>query len=50
MTGDPAAEAIGALRAHQEAAGMQFENPDEAVEVPDDGSGTPAWMLRDEVL
>lgn len=50
MREDPAEEAIEALRAHQEAMGMRFENPDAPVEAPDDGSGTPGWMLRDEVL
>jgi hypothetical protein len=48
MTEDPAAGAIEALRAHQEAMGMQFENPDTPVEAPDDGSGTPAWMTQDK--
>lgn len=50
MTEDPAAEAIEALRAHQEAMGMRFEDPDAKVEASGDSSGTPAWMTRDEVL
>jgi hypothetical protein len=29
---------------------MRFANPDEVVAAPDDPSGTPAWMLRDEEL
>lgn len=31
MTEDPAAEAIAALRAHQEEMGMRFEDPDAPV-------------------
>jgi hypothetical protein len=46
MIPDPAGEALAALREHQEAAGMRFENPDAPVAGKDDG--TPAWMTRDE--
>ena len=47
MTEDPAAEAKEALRAHQEALGLQFSNPDAPVEgtVPDE---LPRWMTEDE--
>jgi hypothetical protein len=31
MISDPAEEALAALRAHQEEAGMKFENPDAPV-------------------
>lgn len=46
MREDPAAEAMAALREHQEALGMTFADPDAPVTVADDG--TPAWMLNDE--
>ena len=47
MIEDPAAEAKAALRAHQEALGMQFADPDAPVEAraPD---GLPPWMTADE--
>lgn len=47
MIPDPAEEALTALRAHQEAAGMRFDQPDAPVAAPgrDD---VPGWMTRDE--
>jgi hypothetical protein len=39
MTDDPAAEAIDALRAHQEAQGMRFEDPEARIAPPQDGTG-----------
>jgi hypothetical protein len=46
MTEDPADEAREALRAHQEAQGMRFENPDGQVEPSQDG--LEPWMVTDE--
>jgi hypothetical protein len=48
MLPDPAEDALAALRAHQEAAGMRFENPDARVAGPDRGDGVPGWMTADE--
>jgi hypothetical protein len=48
MAADPAAEALAALRAHQQAAGMQFDSPDAPVAAPDRGDGVPGWMTADE--
>lgn len=39
MIADPADEAIAALRAHQEATGMTFDNPDTPVAAPWPGDG-----------
>ena len=50
MREDPAEEALAALREHQEAMGMRFDNPDEAVDAPGSGTGVPVWMTRDERL
>jgi hypothetical protein len=47
MTGDPAAGAIEALRAHQAAQGMRFEDPDAPVTASRD-DGLESWMVRDE--
>jgi len=49
MKDDPAEEALEALRQHQEAMGMTFEDPDAPVSAPD-GSGIPSWMQRDEEI
>lgn len=46
MAEDPAQEALAALREHQAAAGIAFEDPDAPVTVPDDG--TERWMVTDE--
>lgn len=46
MRTDPAEEARQALRQHQEATGMRFEDPDAPVSA--EGDGTPAWMTTDE--
>lgn len=46
MAEDPAEEAVQALKAHQEAIGLRFEDPDAPVTAPDDG--TPGWMTRDQ--
>lgn len=48
MADDPAEEALDALRDHQEAMGMTFENPDAPVGTAD--TGIPAWMQRDEEI
>lgn len=47
MTESPEAEALRALREHQEAAGMAFANPDGRVAVPDKAD-VPGWMTQDE--
>lgn len=47
MTEDPAAEAIEALRAHQEAMGIQFDDPDAPVDAPEREDQPPAWMTED---
>lgn len=46
MLRDPAADAVAALREHQAAAGMAFEDPDAPVTIADDG--TERWMVTDE--
>ena len=48
MADDPAEEALAALREHQEAMGMTFDNPDAPVEATD--TGIPGWMQRDEEI
>ena len=50
MTEDPAAEAKAALRAHQEALGMAFTDPDAPVEGTAGPDGLPRWMTEDEEL
>lgn len=47
MTEDPAGEAIEALRAHQEAQGMRFEDPEAPVTATRD-DGLESWMTTDE--
>jgi len=49
MAGSPEAEALRALREHQEAMGMAFDNPGGRVAVPDQ-EDVPGWMLRDEAF
>lgn len=46
MVRDPADEAMTALRQHQRAAGIEFEDPDAPVSAADDG--TERWMVTDE--
>jgi predicted NUDIX family NTP pyrophosphohydrolase len=46
MVTNPEEEALAALRAHQEAAGLTFDAPDAPVTAA--GDGTPGWMTRDE--
>jgi hypothetical protein len=51
MVTNPEEEALAALKAHQEEAGMIFENPDAPVEPGDaDVGSVPGWMTRDEKL
>ena len=50
MTEDPAAEAKAALRAHQEALGLDFDDPDAPVEGVAGPDGLPRWMTEDEEL
>lgn len=47
MTEDPYEDALAALRAHQRAAGIAFDDPDAPVAAPDD-DGLPPWMTTDE--
>jgi hypothetical protein len=47
MDESPEAEAMRALREHQEAMGMQFADPHAPAGVPEDGR-VPGWMTRDE--
>lgn len=47
MIDDPAGEAVDALRAHQEAQGMRFEDPDAPVAAKP-GDGLEPWMVTDE--
>jgi hypothetical protein len=50
MTEDPAAEAKAALRAHQEALGLEFDDPDAPVEGTAGPDDLPRWMTEDEEL
>jgi hypothetical protein len=47
MAADPAGDAMAALRAHQEAAGLRFADPDAPVAAPD-REDIPGWMTQDE--
>lgn len=48
MTESPEQEALRALREHQEAAGMMFDNPDAPVAAAGNGDRIPGWMTADE--
>ena len=50
MKDDPAEEALEALRQHQEAMGMTFEDPDAPVEGTAGPDDLPRWMTEDEEL
>lgn len=47
MAENPADEAVEALRAHQEARGMRFAEPDAPVTARP-GDGLEPWMVTDE--
>lgn len=47
MTEDPASSARAALRAHQEAAGMVFDDPDAPVAGTEPDDGMEPWMRGD---
>jgi hypothetical protein len=47
MTENPADDAIEALRAHQEAQGIRFTDPDAPVAASRD-DGLEPWMVTDE--